>query len=87
MKLLLAAGLLPALAGGGLVLGVPEPEGAQRSAYLVSSQRLPCLYARLAAQSGESAPRSRLEDCAERWQDHQAAALLASIPVAEEPAR
>ncbi|MBC9249870.1 hypothetical protein A9179_06230 [Pseudomonas alcaligenes] len=75
MKLLLA-GLLPALLGGGVAVSLPPPEQPLRSAYLVSSQRLPCLYARLAAARGEDR-QARLEDCANAWNDRQAAQLLA----------
>lgn len=87
MKVLLAVGLLPALAGGGLVLGVPEPHPSQRTAYLVGSQRLPCLYARLAVQQGKSVARGDLEVCAQRWKDREAAALLAAAPAGELPPR
>lgn len=87
MKVLLAVGLLPALAGGGLVLGVPEPHPSQRTAYLVGSQRLPCLYARLAVQQGKNVARGQLEDCAQRWKDREAAALLAAAPADELPPR
>lgn len=75
MKLLLAA-LLPAVLGGGVAFSVPPSDPALRSALLVSSQRLPCLYARLAAERGEDT-RERLSECASQWQDQRAALLLA----------
>lgn len=75
MKLLLAA-LLPAALGSGVALSVPPPDPALRSALLVSSQRLPCLYARLAAERGEDS-RERLSDCVSQWHDQQAAQWLA----------
>lgn len=75
MKLLLAA-LLPAALGSGVALSVPPPDPALRSALLVSSQRVPCLYARLAAERGED-QRERLGQCASQWHDHKAAQLLA----------
>jgi hypothetical protein len=72
-------GLLPALLGGGVALSVPPPQEPLRSAYTVSGQRLPCLYARLAAERGEDV-RQRLTDCAGRWGDREAARLLAQLP-------
>ncbi|MGL4315451.1 MAG: hypothetical protein ACRCTL_02380 [Pseudomonas sp.] len=75
MKLLLAA-LLPAALGSGVALSVPPPDPALRSALLVSSQRVPCLYARLAAERGENT-RERLRTCASQWHDRQAAQWLA----------
>lgn len=75
MKLLLAA-LLPAVLGGGVAFSVPPSDPALRSALLVSSQRLPCLYARLAAERGEDT-RERLSECASQWHDQRAALLLA----------
>ncbi|HSC82020.1 MAG TPA: hypothetical protein VLC30_00255 [Pseudomonas sp.] len=73
MKVLLA-GLLPALLGG-VAVNLPPPEQPLRSAYLVSSQRLPCLYARLAAERGEDR-HTRLQECASTWNDRLAAQLL-----------
>jgi hypothetical protein len=72
----LALGLLPALLGGGVACSLPPPQEPLRSAYTVSAQRLPCLYARLAAQRGEDV-RQRLGECASRWHDRAAAQLLA----------
>jgi len=75
----LALGLLPALLGGGVALSLPPAAEPLRSAYTVSAQRLPCLYARLAAERGEDV-RQRLDECASRWGDRQAARLLAQLP-------
>jgi hypothetical protein len=81
VKLLLAA-LLPAVLGGGVAFSVPPTDPALRSALLVSSQRVPCLYARLAAERGENT-RERLSECASQWHDRQAAQLLARQDAAE----
>jgi hypothetical protein len=75
----LALCLLPALLGGGVALSLPPPTEPLRSAYTVSAQRLPCLYARLAAERGEDV-RQRLDECVSRWGDRQAARLLAQLP-------
>lgn len=74
-------GLLPALLGGGVALSLPPPQEPLRSAYTVSGQRLPCLYARLAAERGEDV-RQRLADCASRWNDREAAQWLARLDAA-----
>lgn len=78
MKLLLA-GLVPVLLGSGMALNATPPEPALRNAMLVSSQRLPCLYARLAAERGEDT-RARLSECASQWRDERAAQTLANLP-------